>query len=251
MFVSETQAAEEVVSRLELSIGTWRFAVGRTVPKAADLAVKYDSVAWHWHPSIGILGYSRAYANLFKDLTTDRWLTGLGDGANVLDIGIGTGALSVALANNYGGAMSLHGIDISPRMLARARLNLRQLKRSGPGAQLRYADAACLPYPDGDFELVMCAHVLEHVLLPLQAMREMVRVLRASAPLLIVTTRPNGLSALHGMRWRYRSFQAGQLQDLMYQAGLNDVRTYGFGPKLSLPGQLSEAWIGRKVGDMR
>ncbi|MBN1126428.1 MAG: class I SAM-dependent methyltransferase [Sedimentisphaerales bacterium] len=40
------------------------------------------------------------------------------------------------------------------------------------------ADITRLPFPDASFDAVLCSHVLEHVLDDLQAMRELVRVLR-------------------------------------------------------------------------
>lgn len=232
---------------LELSIGTWRVTVQRTVPAAMDLARMYDAAAWLWHPILMLLGYSRAYARLFAELASDGWLESLRDGAKVLDGGIGTAAFSMALAKTIPDALEIHGIDIAPRMLARARDNLQ---RSGLAAQLRYGNVDSLPYAEGDFDMVMSAHMLEHNSNPSGTIREMARVLRVGAPLLIVTTRANRISALHGLRWRYRSIDSQQLQQWMYQAGLCDVQRYALDGGLSLPGPLSEAYIGRKiVGD--
>ncbi|HEY3326690.1 MAG TPA: class I SAM-dependent methyltransferase [Novimethylophilus sp.] len=229
---------------LELSIGTWRVTIRRTVPQTTDLARMYDAAAWLWHPILGLLGYSRAYARLFAELASDGWLGCLRDGAKVLDGGIGTGAFSMALTKTIPNALEIHGMDIAPRMLARARDNLR---RSGLTAQLRYGNVDCLPYAEGDFDMVMSAHMLEHSTNPSETVREMARVLRAGAPLLIVTTRADRISALHGLRWRYRSVESQQLRQWMYQAGLCDVRCYALDGGLSLPGPLSEAYIGRKI----
>lgn len=232
---------------VELSIGTWRVTIRRTAPQTADLARMYDAASWLWHPILMLLGYSRTYARLFAELASDGWLGCLRDGAKVLDGGIGTGAFSMALAKTIPNALEIHGMDIAPRMLARARGNFQRLGRSGLTAQLRYGNVDCLPYAEGDFDMVMSAHMLEHSANPSGTIREMARVLRVGAPLLIVTTRANRISTLHGLRWRYRSVESQQLRQWMQQAGLCDVRRYALDGGLSLPGPLSEAYIGRKI----
>ena len=235
-------------NRVELSVGTWRVVIQRTVPGTVDLARMYDGASWLWHPVMNLLGHPRAYTNLFNRLAADGWLECLPQGAKVLDGGIGTAAFSLALAKAIPfGALEIHGIDISPRMLARARHNLRRLGHAGITAQLRYGNADCLPYPAGDFDMVMSAHMLEHSSDPSATLGEMARVLRAGAPLLIVTTRADRVSAWHGLRWRYRSIESQQLQHWLHLAGLCDVRRYALGGSLRVPGPASEAYIGRKM----
>lgn len=234
-------------SLFKLSLGSWRFSVGRTAPTPIDLTPLYDSAAWRWHASIGLLGYSRAYAKLFTRLTADHWLAGLRDGAKILDSGIGTGALGMALANSLPRRHELHGIDISPRMLARARYNLHRLRHPGLTSHLRYGDVNKLSYRDQEFDMAMCAHLLEHCLSPLHGLTEMVRVLRVGAPLLIVTCCSHRGNSLHGLRWRYRPIESERLVNWMQQAGLRDVRRYALGTGLSLPGRLSEAYVGRRA----
>ncbi len=230
---------------VELSIGTWRVTIQRTVPETTDLARMYDAAAWLWHPVVSLLGYSRSYMNLFSELANDGNLECLPDGAMVLDAGIGSAAFSMAFAQIVPRALEIHGIDIAPRMLSKARANLRRLARSELTTQLRYGDANCLPYPAGNFDMVMSAHMLEYSHNPSQTIKEMARVLRVGATMLIVTTRVNRINGWHGLRWRYRSLESQQLQYWMQQAGLCDIRRYPLGG-LSLPGLLSAAYIGRK-----
>lgn len=233
----------------KLSLGSWRFSVGRAAPIPTDLTSLYDSAAWRWHASIGLLGYSQAYANLFTRLKADHWLTGLQDGAEILDTGIGTGALGMALANSLPQRHELQGIDISPRMLVRARDNLKRLQHPGQTRMLRYGDVNKLPYGDQKFDMTMCAHLLEHCQSPLQALTEMVRVLRRGAPMLIITSRSHRANSLHSLRWRYRPIEPERLVNWMRQAGLCDVRRYALGTGLSLPGRLSVAYVARKAGE--
>jgi len=207
----------------------------------------YDKAAWLWHPIVELLGYSRTYSGLFTELANDGWLTCLPDGAKILDAGIGTGALSLALAKRLAGAAEIHGIEIAFRMLARARDNFRRLGRSNLTAQLRYGNTDCLPYVKDDFDLVMSAHMLEHSANPFETLQEMVRVLRVGAPLLVVATRAGRISALHGLRWRYRAVEPQQLRQWLLQAGLGDVQSYALRRGLNLPSPLIDAYIGRKI----
>jgi len=235
-----------LASAIELSFGSWRLTLGRSLPALPDIARLYDQSAWRWHPCLGLLGYAGAYARLFESLAGDGWLNGLGAQARVLDGGIGTGALSAALARAVPGAVEIHGVDISPRMLAWARRHLGCLRRPELKLELRHGDIGGLHYAAGKFDLVMSAHAIEHSRTPWQTVAEMARVLRGGAPLLLVTTRQRRGRALHALRWRYRALDAPQLAQWMTEAGLCDIRRYALDAKWSLAGQGSVAYIGRK-----
>lgn len=230
---------------VELSIGTWRVSIRRTTPKIEDIASMYNA-AWLWHPIVSLLGYARAYENLFDTLADEGWLRYLPDGAKAFDGGIGTGALSIALAKTTRCVREIHGVDVAPRMLARARENLRRSRRPGLTAELRYGDVDHLPYTGGEFDMVMSAHMLEYSPDPSATLREMTRVLRAGGALLTVTTHASRISALHGLRWRYGPIESQQLQQWMREAGLSDIRRYALGARSLLPGSLGEAHIGWK-----
>lgn len=246
--MSQSQTERGAVSgMLELTIGSWRVTISRAPPAPAALAQMYDNVAWRWHAIVSLLGYARAYEKLFNKLENDGWLMRLREGAKTLDAGIGAATLSMAAAKAIPYSHEIHGVDISARMLACARNNLRRVRHAGLTAQLRYADANCLPYQDNYFDMVMSAHALEHVPNPAQVIKEMTRVLAVSAPLLIICARTNRTSALHGLRWRYRPIETQQLVRWMSEAGLRGVRRYALGEGLALPGLLSEAYVSYKA----
>ena len=52
----------------------------------------YDEAAECWHDRLALLGYPRAYEDLFNRLLADGALNSLREGGRVLDCGIGTGA---------------------------------------------------------------------------------------------------------------------------------------------------------------
>jgi ubiquinone/menaquinone biosynthesis C-methylase UbiE len=99
---------------------------------------------------------------------------GLDGGLDVLDVGCGTGEITIRLAEFYPEAV-LTGVDLIERHLELART---RSKRLGGRISFRAADAFALPFADASFDLVVCRHMLQAVPRPEKAMAEMVRVLR-------------------------------------------------------------------------
>ena len=94
-------------------------------------------------------------------------------GADVLDIGCGTGDLSAEFRR--AGAGSVTGADFSAAMLALARD--KASGKAGGGDWLQ-ADALRLPFADGSFDAVASAFVLRNLVDLPAAFAEMLRVLR-------------------------------------------------------------------------
>ncbi|HXD53882.1 MAG TPA: class I SAM-dependent methyltransferase [Solirubrobacteraceae bacterium] len=92
--------------------------------------------------------------------------------ASTLDVGCGDGALLGELARRgFGGRLA--GIEISEPAAAIARAGLAD------AAEIGLFDGARLPFADGEFELGILSHVLEHVPDPPALLREAARVCRA------------------------------------------------------------------------
>jgi ubiquinone/menaquinone biosynthesis C-methylase UbiE len=146
-----------------------------------DQQARYDRIAEgyaaHWAPihrpaTLRMLG-------LLDDLDEDP--------RSLLDVGCGTGVFAAACVDRWPGA-EVEGTDISAGMLevaerARAALGDRGRDR----LRLRQAPADRLPYPDGMFDVVTSAFVLQLVPSRHRALREMRRVLRPGGRLAIVT----------------------------------------------------------------
>src|SRR5947209_4674252 len=94
-----------------------------------------------------------------------------------LDAGCGDGRYLAALA----GALPARraGCDISERILETAGQRVE--------ADLRQANLEALPFDDGEFDVVLCSQVIEHVLDPGLAVAELGRVLRPGGALVIST----------------------------------------------------------------
>jgi SAM-dependent methyltransferase len=111
------------------------------------------------------------------------------EGRKVLDIACGTGAWLAELAHR---GASTAGIDISSRAV-------EQCRRRLPDADIREGVAEQLPFEDCSFDLVTCLGSLEHFLDQPRALREMRRVAKPGATLLILVPNAGFLTRRLGM----------------------------------------------------
>lgn len=74
---------------------------------------------------------------------------------SALDVGTGTGAAVLAIAERFPDAR-VAGVDIAPEMVERA----RQKTRDRPNVSFEVADASALPYDDASFDLVTAANMI-------------------------------------------------------------------------------------------
>lgn len=95
-------------------------------------------------------------------------LDAAGPGALFLDVGTGTGRVSVPLLKR---GANLIGCDLSPKMMA-------LLQKKYPAARLARADACLLPFPAHQFDALTTCHVMHLVGPWREALREYRRVLK-------------------------------------------------------------------------
>ncbi|MDP2332703.1 MAG: class I SAM-dependent methyltransferase [Reyranella sp.] len=107
-------------------------------------------------------------------------LAGALHGRDILDVGCGDGALTLAFARS--GAASVVGCDIDPRMISRA---VSRATREEQAVYYTVADTVHLPFADQSFDLVTVVTVLAFVSDTEGAIREMARVLRPGGSLII------------------------------------------------------------------
>ena len=156
---------------------TIEHAPGTAAPETKGLVMHsearyYDLLAW-----LLTLGRERAFRERLVEIAR------LAPGERVLDVGCGTGALAIAARRRVGPTGTVHGIDASPEMIARA---TRKSERAGTGVSFRTGVAEALPFPDAHFDVVLGTLMLHH--LPRaareQCVREMRRVLKPGGKLL-------------------------------------------------------------------
>jgi SAM-dependent methyltransferase len=97
-------------------------------------------------------------------------------GERVLDVACGSGLVTAPAARAVGPAGEVLGVDLSERMLACARQRLDRLGHAN--ARLARMDAESLEIADASFDVALCSLGLMYLPDPLQALREMQRVLR-------------------------------------------------------------------------
>lgn len=103
-----------------------------------------------------------------------------------LEIGVGTGR-NLAY---YPPGVALTAIDLSPRMIARAR---RRAERLGSPVKLQQADVEQLPFEDDRFDTVTATCVFCSVADPIAGLREVRRVVRPEGRVLLLEhVRPRG-----------------------------------------------------------
>ncbi|MFQ6058522.1 MAG: methyltransferase domain-containing protein [Anaerolineae bacterium] len=100
----------------------------------------------------------------------------------ILDVATGTGRLPLALLRHLDFAGHIVALDISRGMLHQA---ARKTAGYRGRVTLMWKDAASLPFVDSAFEAVTCLEALEFLPQPLEALREMVRVLKPGGVFLL------------------------------------------------------------------
>ncbi|MBT9316886.1 class I SAM-dependent methyltransferase [Leptothoe spongobia] len=198
----------------------------RTAPTIDTLRSIYDASAHQWQDNLVRLGQLHDYQLLFNNYAVRTCLSHVDQTSHILDCGIGTGAFSLALLDSVNQPVHVSGVDISYPMLTQAQQNLENRCRT---LDLRCDDIRRLPFADESFDVVIFAHVLEHMANPVDTLREMVRVLKPGAPLIASVTRKGLGQALMALRWQHRGYASHQLDFFLQAAGLEAVKSFDYG----------------------
>ncbi len=128
-------------------------------------------------------------ASRLRRLTVDQAL--LQPGETLLDVGCGTGGVTIPAKMRVGIRGSAAGIDPDPQMIARAR---RKAKRAGIEIDFRVGVIESLPFPDETFDVATSSLMMHHLpeQLQVEGLAEIRRVLKPEGRILIADmTRPS------------------------------------------------------------
>jgi ubiquinone/menaquinone biosynthesis C-methylase UbiE len=144
--------------------------------------------------------------------------------ARVLDVGCGTGELLRRLRAKYPDAV-LAGLDPVAEMLdvARQKLSAKEDLRIG------YADS--LPWPAAGFDVVVSCNMFHYITHPVEALREMARVIRPGGALVLtdwcddyLACRLCNLYLRLTNRAFYKTYREAECRSLLRQARFSAVR---------------------------
>jgi ubiquinone/menaquinone biosynthesis C-methylase UbiE len=150
------------------------------------------------HTEGNLIRWARYYDPLVKLMTMGRTnamrqrtadLAHIQTGDKVLDVGCGTGDLTMAAKERAGSSGQVMGIDPSPEMIAVAR---QKAEAKGRAIDYRIGVIEALPFAENSFDVVLSSFMMHHLPdhLKTEGLTEIQRVLRPNGHLLIVDFRP-------------------------------------------------------------
>lgn len=179
------------------------------------------------------------HAQRTAERDADYLLPRLRPGMRLLDVGCGPGTITAGLARAVAPGEVI-GVDVVPAVLEQANAHLPTIGVTN--VRFEVASAYELPYPDASFDVVHAHQVLQHLTRPVDALREMLRVLKPGG---LVGVRDADYATMQAWpqlpeidRWRdlYHSLTAHngaeadagrQLPAWLREAGFGDVDASG------------------------
>ena len=192
----------------------------------------YDKAAEGWHEGISKLGYPGAYRAL---LTTHP----PAPATRVLDAGTGSGAFAAAFLDVAGPPAHLTLLDPSRPMLEEAGTRLRtqgttpELIETGIGTDLA-----------ARFDVVLCAHVIEHLPDPAAALTWLLGRLAPGGRLYLAASRPHWCTAILRWKWGHRAFRPEEMLEMFRTVGASATPfAFPAGP----PSRTSMGYVARRT----
>ncbi|MEM9880906.1 MAG: class I SAM-dependent methyltransferase [Pseudomonadota bacterium] len=186
-----------------------------------DLKQRDEARAPRWHRNIDRRGTPAGYTASLAPLAPHIVSLAKVRPLQLLDCGIGAGHFAAAVAARAYAPVAVTGVDVSAAMLRAAGQRLSAL---GYDLEGHLADSRRLPFENNSFDMVVSAHMLEHLPAPELAIAQMCRVLRPGGMIILGLTRRSLASVPLQLMWRVNAFTPGKARKLLTRCGFEAAR---------------------------
>jgi ubiquinone/menaquinone biosynthesis C-methylase UbiE len=151
-------------------------------------------------------------------------------GESILEVGCGTGTITLGAKARAGTNSQVVGIDVAPDMLVTAR---QKAEKAGLDVAFQPGRIEEIPFPDAQFDLVLSSLMLHHIhgdSAKLRGIQEIFRVLKPGGRVLIVDVAPPRNPHLRGLMSLFVGqemvkHQVDEYIPMLQQVGFVDVET--------------------------
>lgn len=199
-------------------VNNQRYGILRVGPD--ELKEFYNRVGpWYYSVFFRSVGYR---ASLKYFLRHNHGRLGLKDGVKILDVGIGTGFLTINLLNEAPVPLAVVGLDFSPGMLMGLKRRLISEGMEGR-VKLQIADMRQMPFADGCFDLIVTSAAMEYLPEVNDGIAECGRVLRPGGRFLFIATCNSLMGKILAAIWKNKILDSTYVMECMRSAGMHRI----------------------------